>query len=139
MGSGVRNLYKYTKIYSGGEPELIEGDIFKTIIPMRSDINGSKDLRNGIMQVNTQDGHVNGHVNGHENGHVNGHVNEHEKRKNEIIAALKDNPKLTLRQIAEKANISYRTVRREMDAMREKGIIKRIGSDKSGHWEVIEL
>jgi hypothetical protein len=25
---------KYTKLYSGGEPELIEGDIFKTIIPL---------------------------------------------------------------------------------------------------------
>jgi ATP-dependent DNA helicase RecG len=35
LGSGVRNLYKYTKIYSGGEPELIEGDIFKTIVPLR--------------------------------------------------------------------------------------------------------
>jgi len=23
LGSGVRNLYKYTKIYSGGEPELM--------------------------------------------------------------------------------------------------------------------
>ena len=35
LGSGVRNLYKYTKIYSGGEPELIEGDVFKAIIPLR--------------------------------------------------------------------------------------------------------
>jgi ATP-dependent DNA helicase RecG len=34
LGSGVRNLYKYTKIYSGGEPELIEGDVFKTFVPM---------------------------------------------------------------------------------------------------------
>lgn len=34
LGSGVRNLYRYTKLYSGGEPELIEGDIFKTIIPL---------------------------------------------------------------------------------------------------------
>jgi ATP-dependent DNA helicase RecG len=34
LGSGVRNLYKYTKIYSGGEPELIEGDVFKTIVPL---------------------------------------------------------------------------------------------------------
>jgi len=37
LGSGVRNLYKYTKIYSGGKPELIEGDIFKTIIPLSLD------------------------------------------------------------------------------------------------------
>jgi ATP-dependent DNA helicase RecG len=34
LGSGVRNLYEYTKIYSGGEPELIDGDVFKTIIPL---------------------------------------------------------------------------------------------------------
>jgi ATP-dependent DNA helicase RecG len=34
LGSGIRNLYEYTKLYSGSEPELVEGDIFKTIIPL---------------------------------------------------------------------------------------------------------
>jgi len=38
LGSGIRNLYTYTKLYSGGVPELIEGDIFKTIIPLASSI-----------------------------------------------------------------------------------------------------
>ena len=36
LGSGIRNLYKYTKLYSDGEPELIEGDVYKTIIPLVS-------------------------------------------------------------------------------------------------------
>ncbi|MCL2854598.1 MAG: AAA family ATPase [Defluviitaleaceae bacterium] len=40
LGSGVRNLYKYTQIYSGGEPQLIEDDIFTTIIPLKSETNG---------------------------------------------------------------------------------------------------
>ena len=34
LGSGVRNLFKYTKVYSGGEPVLEEGDIFRTTIPL---------------------------------------------------------------------------------------------------------
>ncbi|MDR2267634.1 MAG: putative DNA binding domain-containing protein [Christensenellaceae bacterium] len=34
MGSGVLNLYKYTELYTGLEPEIIEDDIFRTIIPM---------------------------------------------------------------------------------------------------------
>ena len=34
LGSGMRNCYKYTKLYSGGEPEFIEGDVFKIIIPL---------------------------------------------------------------------------------------------------------
>jgi len=96
--------------------------------PMRSDINGSKDLRNGTLQVSTQDEQ--------ENEHVNEQVCEQVNRKAVVIAALKDNPKLTFKQIAEKANISYATARREMDVMREKGIIKRIGSDKTGHWKL---
>lgn len=36
LGSGVRNLYKYTKMYSGGEPELYEDDVFKTVIPLKN-------------------------------------------------------------------------------------------------------
>lgn len=34
LGSGIRNLMKFVKIYSNGTPELIEEDIFKIIIPL---------------------------------------------------------------------------------------------------------
>ena len=34
LGSGMRNTYKYTRLYSGGIPEFIEGDVFRTIIPL---------------------------------------------------------------------------------------------------------
>lgn len=34
LGSGMRNTYKFTQLYSGGVSSFIEGDIFKTIIPL---------------------------------------------------------------------------------------------------------
>ncbi|MBZ9685767.1 putative DNA binding domain-containing protein [Clostridium estertheticum] len=34
LGSGVRNIYKYNKIYSGAAPEFMEGDVFRTMIPL---------------------------------------------------------------------------------------------------------
>lgn len=35
LGSGVRNLFRYTKIYSAGvEPQLVEDNIFKIVIPL---------------------------------------------------------------------------------------------------------
>jgi len=34
LGSGVRNLYKFSKIYSGEDPKLVEDDVFRTIIPI---------------------------------------------------------------------------------------------------------
>ena len=41
LGSGVRNLVKYTKLYSGGEPELTEGEIFKIVIPFGTNTTAS--------------------------------------------------------------------------------------------------
>lgn len=34
LGSGVRNLYKYSKYYSGGEPCFTEGDVFRIVVPL---------------------------------------------------------------------------------------------------------
>lgn len=34
LGSGVRNLFKYSKYYSGQEPEFMEGDVFRIIVPL---------------------------------------------------------------------------------------------------------
>ena len=34
LGSDMRNSYKYTKMYSGGEPVFTEAAIFTTIIPL---------------------------------------------------------------------------------------------------------
>ena len=34
LGSGVKNLLKYSKAYSGEEPILIEGNVFKAVVPL---------------------------------------------------------------------------------------------------------
>ena len=56
LGSGMRNTYKYTKLYSGGVPEFIEGDVFKTIIPLSSAATSmvGPSTTQDTTQVNTQ-------------------------------------------------------------------------------------
>ena len=34
LGSGMRNSYKYTRMYSSGEPTFTEGDVFTIVIPL---------------------------------------------------------------------------------------------------------
>ncbi len=34
LGSGMRNSYKYTKLYSGVEPVFTEADLFTIVIPL---------------------------------------------------------------------------------------------------------
>lgn len=53
LGSGFRNLNKYTKLYSNSEPELVEGDVFKTKIPLIKttyrDYLSEKNMRNDYL------------------------------------------------------------------------------------------
>ena len=56
LGSGVRNLFKYTKYYSGQEPEFMEGDVFRHLVPLDDgysfDFEQDKpqNIRNGLPQ-----------------------------------------------------------------------------------------
>lgn len=36
LGSGIRKLFKYCKVFCGSDPELVEGDVFKFILPLIS-------------------------------------------------------------------------------------------------------
>ena len=38
LGSGVKNLFRFTKDYSGASPQLIEDDIFRIIIPLTEQV-----------------------------------------------------------------------------------------------------
>ena len=68
----------------------------------------------------------------------NEHVNEHVNRQTKILSILKKNPSLTLEQLAKNTSISMATLRRDMKILKEMNYIKRIGSDKSGYWEVLD-
>ena len=55
LGSGMRNTYKYTKLYSDMEPEFREGDIFRTIIPLKESATATVGVHYYLdAQVSTQ-------------------------------------------------------------------------------------
>lgn len=55
-----------------------------------------------------------------------------------IIRMISENPKLTLAEIAEKLNVTKRTIERIVKNLREKGVIERKGGKQYGYWEVHE-
>ncbi len=106
LGSGVRNMVKYTKIYSGGIPEFKEDDIFKTNVPL-------------IVKDN--------------NVGINVGLNE---IQNEILKLIEKNKNITQKEISEELNITKRTIERNMMILKEMNLIERIGSRKSGYWKI---
>lgn len=54
-----------------------------------------------------------------------------------VFDLIKQNKNITASQISEKLKISLSTTKRKIKELKEQGIIKRIGSDKTGYWEII--
>lgn len=51
LGSGVRNLFKYSKYYSGQEPQFTEGDVFRIIVPLNEDYSYDMGEKSGDKKV----------------------------------------------------------------------------------------
>lgn len=67
------------------------------------------------------------------NDRVNEKVNDMEK---DILYLLEEDPGYTLSRIAEKLEISRKTVAQKIKILKEKGKVERIGSARKGYWEI---
>lgn len=125
LGSGVRNIVKYTKIYSGGEPTFEENDIFTTIIPLKKTINVSE--KNSIEISKGQ------------NELLNDPLNEFlDDTQNKILNLIKSDKSLTYDELSSQLNISVSTIKRKIKQMKELNIIVRINGKRDGYWKILK-
>ena len=59
-------------------------------------------------------------------------------REEAIVELLRENPKITLAEVAEKIGKSLRTVKTIIKKLQENGVIERVGGKKNGCWSVID-
>lgn len=76
-----------------------------------------------------------------ENGNVNGSVNGSVTLNNiqlQIVDAVRKNKNATIKELAAALSKGDRTIARNIKLLKDEGILVRIGSDKTGYWEVKE-
>ena len=111
LGSGIRNMVKYTKIYSGGVPEFKENDIFTTIIPLNAPVNAPvNEPVNALVKLNNT--------------------------QKLIIKLMRENNQITQIELSKELKVNESTIKRNISKLRNKGMLRRIGADKNGYWEV---
>lgn len=69
------------------------------------------------------------------NGTVKVTVNDTVKM---IIALIKENPEISYEELAKRTGKSRVTVSRKIAELKKKGIIRRVGADKNGYWELVD-
>ena len=55
-----------------------------------------------------------------------------------ILKEMENNPFVTAQQLSEILSISLRKTKENITKLKDKGIIRRVGPDKGGHWEIIK-
>ena len=108
LGSGMRKTYKYTRLYSGQNPVFEEGDIFRTIIPLKKivtqKVGGGNVSRMSLEEI-----------------------------ENIIKGMIKEDNKVSRKDIAMILGVSEKTITRYI---KEIPNIKYVGKGKNGHWEL---
>ncbi len=121
LGSRFQKIIAAWKETNWGEPELknkIELDEVELVLP----VSASK--------------HENETVNETVNATVNATVKLNKTQK-KILSILHENKYATYGEIAEQMKVARATVGRHIDTLKQNGVIKRVGGDKNGYWEVL--
>lgn len=127
LGSGVRNTFKYCGIYTPGtEPEFIEDDVFRSIIP----------LKNEKSSISYSDFDAVGDAVGDA---VNDAVSDAVKDRlaRELVFIIANNG-TSLNELKKQFNIERATVQRDMRQLKSIGWVNFKGSPKTGKYMLTE-
>lgn len=131
LGSGIRKSYKYSKLYSDKNPEFIEDDIFKSIIPIPP-------IPPAAAQDSLLDKLITVLDEGINEGVIEG-VNEGVKLQlAKVILVIWESPSLNVPSISKIISKSHQTVERYMKILRDLSIIEFQGPPKTGGYLLTE-
>lgn len=124
LGSGVRKLFKYSKYYSGKDPQFIEDDIFRIIVPLDNEysFDYSTENRKHIIIENADKMPINADK---------VPINNLSVRQRAILQFVKGNGQITSRQAEELLEVKQRRARSILGELVDMGILERQGSYKS--------
>ncbi len=114
-----------------GEDSSVSISAVSTTIPMVSTTNQSPSMTDNPSSL-TDDEYIS-----HLLAPFVGLRNDAKMNMESVLKELLADSSTTAEAIAEKMGVSSRTIQRAILALANAGIVQRVGSDRSGHWEVI--
>ncbi len=69
---------------------------------------------------------------------VDGLVERLVESQRKVLGLIKQNPYISINDLAENIGISTTAIDKNITQLKKKGLLKRVGPDKGGHWEIVE-
>lgn len=115
LGSGFKKLARYGRIYFGTEPVIQDKDIFRVEASFPGE--AALSLKAEIQTENKL---------GEKLG----------EKRYRMLSLINENPNITILQLAGIMSMSTTALENNLKLLKQKGLLKRVGSDKGGHWKV---
>ena len=121
LGSGVRNLYRYGLRYSGKDPELIDGDVFRIAVPLNDAY--SFDEASSNMKIKRN---------------IKRNIKRTDRALIEktVLVYLGEHPEATQVDVAKAVGKSRRAVQDTIATLKDRKLLEREGARKNGRWIV---
>ena len=71
-------------------------------------------------------------------GSVNGSQKTPQKMPQKILASIRANPFVGTQEMADAIGVERSTVARAIAKLKRDGVLRRIGPDKGGYWDVVD-
>ena len=146
LGSGVRNLFKYSEVYSGKEPEFVEGDVFRIIVPldealMNEGTTPSTPSTTQSTQSTTQSTQSATQSTQSTTQSTQSTIDEvvHNMQgeiEYAIMQLMINIPEISQKEIVARNGLNLNTVKYYIRRMQKKGMIEREGTNRKGKWIV---
>ena len=64
--------------------------------------------------------------------------NNQSKQEDSVLELVKETPFISRKEISGRLGLHDSSIKRRLASLQRKGVIKRVGPDKGGHWEVLD-
>jgi ATP-dependent DNA helicase RecG len=124
VGTGIRRIRKFC-LENKNAIDINPGDTYFSV-----EMKSPKEVESTGQNIGENVG-VNVGVHVGENVGVN-----LSKNQNLILQLLLENKELSIEKLAESLGIAARSIERNISLLKEKGLLERVGSDRTGYWNV---
>ena len=135
LGSGVRKLFKYSKYYSGKDPQFVEDDVFRIIVPLDDsysfDYGTGNGSSNGIETKSADKVPINADNLSKSADKVSKNADNLSAQYRLILNYVKENKKITSHQAELLLKVKQRRAREILSKMTQSGMLKRQGAYRS--------
>lgn len=129
-GRGTNRVIEMCEKHGATQPVFEERQGF-VVVTFKAEIGTETGKAWGVPK-----GHTRGQTRGQTRGKTRGQTRVGTRER--ILGAIQTNPKITMREIARMVGLTEKGVEWNLRLMKKARILKRVGPNKGGHWEVLE-